>query len=257
MDNITIVISLIYYMGIASCAVQGAEKGKHDNSIPILRYISNAFGGGFARDLIFLGVHPWLLTLSALPDLIFVIVTGFWYTYHFYILKVSKKYYTITIKAVTITDALGAGSFVYKGMEQAFIYSENIFIIIVCGYVTAIGGGLLASGKSLKECFKSKKVAYYHIIILLGCCYYYTYRDSIRLVIFIAIGLFLVNANYKDLYNFYLVDLISPRYKVYILYSDAYNNRSQRQKIINVGKKSQVCPEQVRIYIMQHRIRQC
>lgn len=258
MDSNNIIVSLIYYLGIASCAAQGAEKGKYDKTIPLLYYIANAFGGGFVRDII-LNVHPWLLTLSALPDLLLVVISGLLYTFCFFIYKVNRKHYGIVMQLVTITDALGLGSFVCIGMDKAFIYSNNILTIIACGYVTAIGGGILASGKTLTKIFRSNDMVRYHLITLLGCCYYYIFRHSLYLICFIAIGLFLVNFNYSSLYNPNGYNLISPYSKVFFLYP-AISNKNitfQNQKISKVIRKIEICPKCPKIYLMQHRIRQC
>jgi len=258
MNSNSIIISLIYYIGIASCAAQGAEKGKYKNNIPILHYMANAFGGGFIRDVIFLNIHPWLLTPSALPDLTIVVIIGFLYTYYFFIFKVSKKYYRIIMRFVTITDALGLGSFICIGMDKAFVYSNNIFIIITCGYITAIGGGILASGKSFTKILKNKKIIYYHLVTLLGCYYYYIFKHSLYLVCFIAIGLFLSNVNYRTLYNIYFYNLMTPYYEILFLHPIICNknNKIQRQRIIKV-KKIDIYPKRPKIYLIQQRIRQC
>lgn len=259
MDSNTIFISLIYYIGIASCAAQGAEKGKHDNGIPILRYIANAFGGGFMRDVILLGVPPWLLTLSALRDITLVVIVGSLYTYYFCVCNVSNKYYGIAMLSVAISDAFGLGSFVCIGMDRAFLYSDNIFTIIACGYITAIGGGILARGKSIMEIVKSKEMIRYYFVTLLGCCYYYIFKHSLCLVCFIAIGLILSNTNYNVLYDSYFGNLMLPCYKVCSLYPVIYrnSNRFHRQKIIKIIKNYNICSVYYKIYIIQHRIRQC
>ena len=258
MDSNNIIISLIYYVGIASCAAQGAEKGKYEKRIPMLYYIANAFGGGFIRDVI-LNVHPWLLTLSALPDLALVIFIGFLYTYCFFTLKANKKHYSIVIQLVSITDAFGLGSFVCIGMDKAFVHSNNVFTIIACGYITAIGGGILASGKPLMKIFKSRDAFRYHLVTLLGCCYYYIFRHSLCLICFIAIGLFLVNVDYRTLYNTCHYNLKVPCCEVFLLYPVIYNknNSFQRQKIIKITKKPWKFLECPKIYLMQQRIRQC
>lgn len=258
MDSNNIIISLIYYIGIASCAAQGAEKGKNEKSIPMLYYIANAFGGGFIRDVI-LNVHPWLLTLSALPDLALVIIIGFTYTYFFFFVKANKKHYSIVMKLVTITDAFGLGSFVCIGMDKALVYSNNIFTIIACGYVTAIGGGILASGKTLIKIFNSREAIRYHLVTLLGCCYYYIFRHSLCLICFIAIGLFLANIDYRTLYSANLYNLMTPHCEVFFLYPAIYNkyNSFQKQKIIKVTKKPWSCLQYSKIYLIQQRIRQC
>ena len=258
MDSNNIIVLSIYYLGIASCAAQGAEKGKYGKSVPILYYIANAFGGGFMRDVI-LNVHPWLLTLSALPDLALVIISGFLYTFCFFIFKANRKHYSIVMHLVTITDAFGLGSFVCIGMDKAFIYSNNILTIIACGYVTAIGGGLLASGKPLTKIFKDSNAIRYHFVTLLGCCYYYIFRHSLCLICFIAIGLFLANINYKTLYNPGLYNLMNPYCKVFFLYPAICNknNNFQKRSISKSIPKIWICSKFPKIYLVQQRIRQC
>lgn len=210
------------------------------------------------RDVIFLGVHPWLLTLSALPDIMLAVIVGFLYTYYFCVCNVSNKYYGTAMLIITISDAFGLGSFVCIGMDKGFLYSDNIFTIILCGYITAIGGGILASGKSIMEIVKTKETIRYHLVTLLGCCYYYIFRHSLCLVCFIAIGLILPNTNYKVLYTFYLGNLMIPCYKACSLYPVIYDsNRLHRQMKIKVIKKYDICLGYSPIYLIQHRIRQC
>lgn len=76
------IISFVYYIGIASCAMQGAEKGKDDHFPPIHRYILNSFGGGLMRDCI-LAIYPWLFTKEALADLKFAIFVGCIYSFFY------------------------------------------------------------------------------------------------------------------------------------------------------------------------------
>lgn len=259
MDSNAIIISLIYYVGIASCAAQGAEKGKYENGIPVLRYIENAFGGGVMRDVIFLGVHPWLFTLSAFPDFVLVVIIGSLFTYYFFICKANNKQYTIAMRLVTITDAFGLGSFICIGMDKAYVYSSNIFTIIMCGYITAIGGGILASERPLKNIFSSKETVCYHIITLLGCLHYYIFRHSLFLVYFIVIGLFLANFNYKILYNLFFCSLITPCLESFLLYPAICNrdNSFQRQSTVKDIIKFDICLRCPKLYLLQQRIRQC
>lgn len=258
MDSNNIFISLIYYVGIASCAVQGAENGKNECNVP-LYYVLNAFGGGFIRDVIFLKMHPWIFTLSALPDLVLVVIIGFVYTYYFFICKTDKRRYCIAVQLVTITDALGLGSFICIGIDKALMYSSNVFTIIACGYITAIGGGILASGKSLVKIFQSKENVWYHLVTLFGCCYYYIFRHSLCLICIIAMGLFMVNIDYKRLCNLSSYNLIDPYPKVFVLYSviNNENDNFQRQKVIKIIKKMGIYPRFSKLYLVQQRIRQC
>lgn len=259
MDSNIIMISIIYYVGIASCAVQGAEKGKYERRIPILYYIANAFGGGVIRDVIFLGVYPWLFTPSAFPDITLVIIIGFLYTYYFVICGANKRQYNIVMRLITITDAFGLGSFICIGMDKALIYSSNVFIIVACGYITAIGGGILAGGKSLSKILKSRDDVRYHFVTLIGCCYYYVFRHSLCLVCFISMGIFLANIDYQTIYNPYPCNLIILYLEIIFLYPDICNkdNNFQKHKIIKDSKKLSICPERPKLYLVQHRIRQC
>lgn len=259
MDSNNIIIKMIYYTGIASCAAQGAEKGKNKNIFPVLYYIVNAFGGGFMRDVIFLGVHPWLFTLSALPDIALVVITGFLYTYCFFICKENKKQYNIAMQFVTITDAFGIGSFICIGMDKAFLYTNNVFIIVVCGYVTAIGGGILANGKAFTKIFNNRGTIYYHVVTLLGCCYYYIFKHGGFLVYFTAIGLLLASINHGTLYNFHCRSLPIFFLKTFLLYpaSCNKNNNFQDWKFIKIKKGLDFYPKHSKIYLIQHRIRQC
>lgn len=259
MNSDNIIITVIYYAGIASCAAQGAEKGKSENSIPILFYIKNAFGGGFIRDVIFLGVHPWLFTPSALPDLALVVIIGFLYTYYFFICKANKRQYGIALRLVTIMDTVGLGSFICIGMDKAFIYNGNIFTVIACGYITAIGGGILASQKKLTDIFDNREMIRYHIITFLGCYYYYIFRHSICLVCFIVIGFFLANIDFRNFYYscFYIIK--ATNIKVLLLYPAIRNknNNFQRYRIFKDERKLSTYPRRLKIYLIQRRIRQC
>lgn len=259
MDSKNIIVSLIYYIGVASCAAQGAEKGKYENHIPMLHYIVNAFGGGFIRDIIFLGVYPWLLTSSALPDLVLATVIGLLFTHYFFISKTNKKFYSIITRIVIITDTFGLGSFVCIGMDKAFIYSDNIFTVIACGYITAIGGGILASEKPLTKIFNSKATIYYHFVTLLGCCYYYIFRHSLCLVFFIAMVLFLVSIDYRILYNPYRYNLIPSCLEAFLIYPtiSKKNNNFMRQRYIKNPKNINIYLGCAKIYLIQQRIRQC
>lgn len=259
MDSSNIIIRLIYYVGIASCAAQGAEKGKHEGNIPVLYYIANAFGGGLIRDVIFLGIPPWLLTLSALPDLGLVIITGVLYTCYFSLRTASKKQHDTAMRLIAVTDGFGLGSFICIAIDKALIYTSNVFTIIACGYVTAIGGGMLVDEESPSKILHSKKVFRYHLLTLLGCGCYYTFRHSLFLVCFITVGLFLISADYRALYSFYSCRLITPFSNIVLLYPIIYHQKRDfhRQDNSKAGKRPDIYTQYPRIYIMQHRIRQC
>lgn len=259
MDSNNIIISFIYYLGIASCAAQGAEKGKKNHYLLLFHCIINAFGGGFMRDVVFLNVHPWLLTPSAFPDLMFVGLIGLFYIYCVLIHKTNNCQYHRIKGIVTITDIIGLGSFICIGIDKALTYSNNIFTIIACGYITAVGGGLLASLQPLTTIFKNKKIVYYHVVTVLGCFYYYYFRHSIYLILITTIGLFIVSADYKKMYTPFsftiLFTLVETRTTASVCFDRDSNNR--RQKNNTYISSRNVYIKQSKIYLINKRIRQC
>lgn len=144
-------------------------------------------------------------------------------------------------------------------MDRAAKYSSNVFIIIVCGYVTAIGGGVIASKKPFALIFNNKKIVMYHFVTVLGCCYYYIYKHSFALVCFVAIGVFVTSVDYRKLYFLYYYNIISSYSSIYLLYLDVCckSNYFKKRNIIWVEKKYAICSICSKIYLVQRRIRQC
>lgn len=252
------IILFAYYFGIFSCAMQGAEKGKDDYYPPIHRYVLNSFGGGLIRDCI-LAVHPWIFTREALADLIFVILIGC--IYSLFIHNLQKEYKKFADIFVLFTDALGLGSFISIGMDKAFIYTNNTIVIILCGYITAIGGGILASEQSLAKIFQNSKTVIYHILTISCCCMYYLIKSELGLIIVTTILILFINLNISDIC--YLLFSPTIRYKPYI------NVFIHNQKLVYYNTRMQRChPEKIynkkclplnfsKRYLMFRRIRQC
>lgn len=251
--------SMVYYLGIFSCALQGAEKGKDDHYTPIHRYVLNSFGGGLIRDCI-LAVPPWLFTRQALPDLIFVILVGCIYSCYFLhrLHKEHKKFVDIII---LLTDALGLGSFIAIGMNKASICTNNPIVIIICGYITAIGGGILASEKFLSKTFQNSKTLIYHIVTMLCCCFYYLTKFEMGLVIFTTMSILSININIFDVC--YSMLFLFTEYKPYIKIfvqreKNFYYNFHARNYYLNKTYiKTYLSPSLPKRYLMLRRIRQC
>ena len=260
-SNASIVI-LLYYIGIASCAAQGAEKAKHKHKVPVLQCVENAFAGGFIRDTGCLRIRPWLFTLAALPDVIIVIILGCIYADFCDTYKTDKKKRDIMMRIVTIGDRLGLGSFICIGMDYGFEHSDNALMIILCGVVTAIGGGVVASvtsGKSLMEIFNNRKTIRYYFVTILGCCNYYIFRHAIYLICFVVIGLFWADVDYGILRNLIRYNLIRHSFDLLLLCSPIWdkNSRHQKQWTMKNEKNFKFYFGQQKLYIMQRRIRQC
>lgn len=248
----------VYYIGISSCAMQGAEKGKYDHCPPIHRYILNSFGGGLMRDCILL-IYPWLFTKEALADLIFVILVGC--IYSFFIHKLQKEYIKFVNIFVLFTDALGLGSFISIGMNKAFIYTDNIIIIIICGYITAIGGGILASEQPVAKIFQNSKTIIYHTLTILCCCMYYLTKSDLSLIFVTTISILLINLNVLDVYYliFFLIIRYKPYIKVLIQYRNEfyYNTRMHKNRAPKIYSKKYLPLIYPKRYLVYRRIRQC
>lgn len=252
------IISFVYYIGIFSCAMQGAEKGKYDHCPPIHRYILNCFGGGLMRDCI-LVIYPWLFTKEALTDLIFAILVGC--IYSFFIHKLQKKYMKFVNIFVLFTDALGLGSFISKGINRASIYTDNMIIIILCGYITAIGGGILASEQPLAKIFQNSKTFFYHTLTILCCCMYYLTKSDVSLIIVTTISISLINLNILDVCYliFFLIIVYKPYVKVLIQYQNEfyYNTRIHKNRTKKIYSKKYLPLILPKRYLVFRRIRQC
>lgn len=144
-------------------------------------------------------------------------------------------------------------------MDWGFKCSDNVFIIIACGYITAIGGGIISSGKPLMKIFNNIETIRYHFITLMGCCYYYIFRNYLGLVYFIVIGLFLSNMDYRFLLKIHPCHLVIPYFDGFLLYlavCDKNDNFPKQQKA-DSAKTLSIYQRCSKIYIVQHKLRQC
>lgn len=144
---------LIYYSGIASCGVQGAEKAQKSNKnikSSLFTAFLSAFGGGIIRDIFILKVKPAVLSPSTLPDILISLIFAIIY------LKTSKnKKIKNAINLLAVyTDALGLAQFISIGIDRALIFNSDINIAFICGIITALGGGILSSLFCGKEIHK-------------------------------------------------------------------------------------------------------
>lgn len=165
-------LMFIYYIGIASCGIQGIQKAEKHNNKNIIYSISaflNSFGGGIIRDLIILIVSPAVISLSSIPDILVALFAAFFY------LQISKKTQIFNRWFIIITDALGVSQFIVIGVDKAITYNANLLVCFLSGVTTAIGGGIIASLLSKTNISKIliSNVKYYFIVIL-GTIFYYT-----------------------------------------------------------------------------------
>lgn len=128
-----------YYAGLALCGVQGAKLASAASAswaTTLLVIILSAFGGGFTRDVL-LQVHPILLTQPALPGLCTAIGAGLFFS------RTSSKTKARFQKLFPAIDAFSLGTFIAYGVEAAQATYAPPQMAVLCGAVTALGGGIL------------------------------------------------------------------------------------------------------------------
>ena len=155
------IFMLIYFAGIMSCGMQGAEKMIQTSKRIDLNMCSallNSFGGGFLRDVFLLSVFPVVFTPECVPDIVVAIIAATVY------LKIQQYYlvYSTLTWITVIADAAGLGTFIAIGVDKAIDSGREPFMAILSGIITSQGGGVLAaifSGRSLQRVL-STNIAY-------------------------------------------------------------------------------------------------
>lgn len=136
----TTILNVIYFAGIASCGIQGAEKAMRIKFGMVRRFICaflSAFAGGLIRDIIILHVYPAALTATCIPDIITALIAAFIYMH-----KPKSKY----IQWFSIlADAIGLSQFISIGIAKATVNGANTIVAFLCAITTALVGGIISS----------------------------------------------------------------------------------------------------------------
>lgn len=163
-------LSIIYYLGIVACGIQGSKKScQQHKELCLPASFLAAMGGGIIRDLLILYVFPAAFTISCISDDTVAMCAGL-----IYLLCLKKHEERNMFKHfVILTDALGVGSFAAFGIDKAFGLGATPGIALCCGLATALGGGILSAllcGQSLRKVLFSG--ISYRIITFLGVVSY-------------------------------------------------------------------------------------
>ena len=155
------VYTFIYFLGIAACGMQGAEKMvqfSNRRSSVMFSAGLNSFGGGFIRDVFLLSVFPVVFTPGCTPDIAVAMVAAMVY--------LNARQNCLSLNAVkwfmVIADAVGLGTFISIGVDKAMDLGAGMFTAILSGIVTSQGGGMAAavfSGTTLLQAL-STNVSY-------------------------------------------------------------------------------------------------
>lgn len=159
------VLTIIYFAGIASCGIQGAEKYtqymQRNNIALLLCAFLSSFAGGLIRNAIILQVYPVALTIDCLPDIIMALFAA--------VLYVNSKENKLIKWFSTCADSAGLAQFISIGVNKAYIITDEKLTQFICGVITALGGSIISSlfcGDSLTKILS--KNLFYRLITVIG-----------------------------------------------------------------------------------------
>lgn len=173
------VIILFDILGTVSFAISGALvaiKAKLDIFGIVFIGAITATGGGIIRDLLIGKIPPsifskfYIFLIAALTAVIVFVVAEI-YRRRFY--KLSERVEQVN----NIFDAIGLGAFSVMGTEIAFTenINDNMFLSIVLGMLTGVGGGIIRDILTDQTPYVFKKHIY-AIASILGSILYYVLR---------------------------------------------------------------------------------
>ncbi len=134
------ILTLIYFLGLVSCSVQGVRKIINKRVRTYFCYISavlTSFAGGMIRDVIILHIYPVVFTTDCLPDTSVVIVTTFLCIHFIHKQKQLKAF-------VILTDSIGMAQFIAVGVDKALSLKNNYALAVISGVCTSLGGGFVS-----------------------------------------------------------------------------------------------------------------
>lgn len=192
---VDIILNIVEYIGVVSFAISGtviAINKKADAVGAVVFALLTCFGGGMLRDII-LGITPRILTnreyhYLALTCIIVALIC--------FVLAFIPKTATFITRhshdfAIEFTDAIGLSVFCVFGVDVAIELSGgNPVLLIFCGCITGVGGGMLRDICSAEIPFIFRKHIYL-IPTLCGSSFYaLTYKHIPHLSsMLIAIGI--------------------------------------------------------------------
>ncbi len=192
---VDIILNIVEYIGVISFAISGtaiAINKKTDSVGALFFALLTCFGGGMIRDIA-LGIVPKILTDTSYYFLALtcIIVSFICFTLAF-IPKtadfISKHSHDFVIE---FTDAIGLSVFCVFGVDAAITLGHtNPILLIFCGCITGVGGGMLRDICSAEIPFIFRKHIYL-IPTLCGSVFYtltYKHIDNLASLL-ISIGI--------------------------------------------------------------------
>lgn len=193
---VDIILGIVEYIGVISFAISGtviAINKKTDAVGAVVFALLTCFGGGMLRDIV-LGITPKILTnreyhylaLTCIGIALICFMLAFVPKTATFISKHSHDF------IIDFTDAIGLSVFCVLGIDVALEINANAnsVLLIFCGCITGVGGGMLRDICSAEIPFIFRKHIYL-IPTLCGATFYaLTYKYIPHLAsMLIAIGI--------------------------------------------------------------------
>lgn len=178
---VDVILYIVEYIGVISFAVSGtviAIKKKTDAVGALFFALLTCFGGGIIRDVvlgnvprIFIETKNYFLALTCIVVAVICFALAFVPKTADFITKHSHDF------VIEFTDAIGLSVFCVFGVDVAIeLGFDNTVLLIFCGCITGVGGGMLRDICSAEIPFIFRKHIYL-IPTLCGAIFYaFTYK---------------------------------------------------------------------------------
>lgn len=185
---------ILSFIGVAAFAASGAMAGverKTDLLGVIILAATTATGGGVMRDIL-LGFIPPKVFLVPTYFFIAVFVALVLFAFAFFYCDEYNKKSGFIDKANNIFDALGLGIFVALGTQTAIEsgYAHNMFLSVMIGTLTGVGGGFLRDIMILKVPVILRKHIYASSALLGSLVFYILHLLSVNYSYSLIISVF-------------------------------------------------------------------
>ena len=196
---VDVILNIVEYVGVISFAISGAViaiSKKTDMVGALFFALLTCFGGGMIRDIA-LGIVPRILTVTSCYFLALTCIVVAFVCFSLAFIPKTANFITKHSHnfAIEFTDAIGLSVFCVFGVDVAVeLGFDNTVLLIFCGCITGVGGGMLRDICSAEIPFIFRKHIYL-IPTLCGAVFYtLTYRHihhlaSMLIAITIIIGL--------------------------------------------------------------------
>lgn len=166
-------ILTVYYLGIAECGISNAKAIENELRTPSFWLMAactaflSGLGGGMVRDLLLLKTYPVAFTMECVPEVCILEVISVLVLSH---LSRKKRHDTL----LSVIDDMATPVYLIFGVQRGLAMNATSIICVLCGFITAVGGGILAAllrGESINKVLRSNVCS--RVMIILASFLYY------------------------------------------------------------------------------------